>query len=281
MAKREKVRLVQVFMQVPFILYSLTILVMCYALMVTPFRDGSDLARGVLVRPESFTLGNFVDVWNSGLGTGVRNSLTLTLLTCVLTVTLGGVAGYAFSFFRFRARNFLFIFMYSGIFVSTMLIALPLFLQYRDLHLVNSLLGTMIIFVGLRMPFSIYLYKSFFDEFSTELIDAAKIDGLGDIRILTAIVVPLSKGVVSTVLIFNFTAVWTDYLIGLLFLQKAEVITIMPKIMYIFGAGPMSTRATPLGQGFAGLLISTVPVVIIYLLARKHYIEGLTLGGIK
>jgi len=268
-------------LQVPFVLYSLSILIMCYALTVTPFRSANDLARGVLVEPQSFTLKNFIDVWKSGIGTGVRNSFTLSALTCVLTITLGGIAGYAFSFFRFRLKNSLYLFMYSGIFVSTMLIALPLFLQYRDLHLVNNLLGTMIIFLGLRMPFSIYLYKNFFDEFSRELIEAARIDGLGDLRIFAEIVFPLSKGVVATVLLFNFTAVWTDYLVGLLFLQKNEVMTIMPKIMYIFGAGPLTTRATPLGQGFAGLFISTLPIVIIYFFAKKHYITGLALGSIK
>jgi ABC-type glycerol-3-phosphate transport system permease component len=281
MARKRRLTVSGVLLQVPFLLYSLTIVVMCFILLVTPFRSGNDLARGILARPQSFTFVNFRDVWLSGLGTGVRNSFFLGASTCLLTILLGGIAGYAFSFLKFRVKGALYTFMYSCIYVSTMLIALPLFLQYRDLHLVNNLLGALLIFLGLRLPFSVYLFKNFFDEFSAELIEAARMDGLTDIRIFWRIVLPLSKGVVITVLLFNFTAVWTDYLIGLLFLQQDKLMTIMPKIMYIFGAGPMVTRATPLGQGFAGLLVATLPIVIIYFFTKRYYVEGLTLGSIK
>jgi raffinose/stachyose/melibiose transport system permease protein len=281
MARSRRGSVPGVLMQVPFVVYSLTIILMCFILLVTPFRSGNDLARGILARPKSFTFENFRDVWASGLGTGVRNSFTLGALTCLLTILLGGIAGYAISFLKFRFKGALYIFMYSCIYIATMLIALPLFLQYRDLHMVNNLMGTLLIFLGLRMPFSVYLFKNFFDEFSSELIEAARMDGLSDLRIFARIVFPLSKGVVITVLLFNFTAVWTDYLIGLLFLQQDRLMTIMPKIMYIFGAGPMVTRATPLGQGFAGLFIATLPIVVIYFFTKKYYVKGLTLGSIK
>jgi raffinose/stachyose/melibiose transport system permease protein len=281
MSRSKRLSASSILMQVPFVLYSLTILVMCFILLITPFRSGNDLARGILARPRTFTFENFRDVWLSGLGTGVRNSFFLGAATCLLTILLGGVAGYAFSFLKFRLKRGLYTALYSCIYVSTMLIALPLFLQYRDLHLVNNLFGALVIFLGLRMPFSVYLFKNFFDEFSSELIEAAKMDGLGDLRIFARIVLPLSRGVVITVLLFNFAAVWTDYLIGLLFLQQDRLMTIMPKIMYIFGSGPMVTRATPLGQGFAGLFIATLPIVVIYFFTKRYYIEGLTLGSVK
>jgi ABC-type glycerol-3-phosphate transport system permease component len=281
MAKVRKTTAGSVFMQVPFVLYSLTIVAMCFILIVTPFRSGDDLARGLLVRPTVFGLANFRDAFASGLGDGVRNSLALSVLTCLFTIIFGGIAGYAASFMRFRFRRGLSSFMNACIYVSTMLIALPLFLQYRDLHLVNSIVGALLIFLGLRLPFSVYLFKSYFDEFSIELIEAAKMDGVSDMRIFWRIVFPLSKGVVITVLLFNFSAVWTDYLIGLLFLQQDRLMTIMPKIMYIFGSGPMVTHATSLGQGFAGLFVATVPIVVIYFFTKKYYVEGLTLGSLK
>ncbi len=281
MAKVRKTTIGSVVVQVPFVLYSLTIVAMGLILIVTPFRSGQDLAYGLLGGPNHLGFGNFIDAWGSGLGYGVRNSFILGASTCALTILLGGIAGYAMSFMRFRFRRGFASFMNACIYVSTMLIALPLFLQYRDLHLVNNLFGALLIFLGLRLPFSVYLFKSYFDEFPSELIEAAKMDGVRDVRIFRSIVFPLSKGVVITVLLFNFTAVWTDYLIGLLFLQQNELMTLMPKIMYIFGAGPMVTQATSLGQGFAGLFIATLPIVIIYLLTKKYYVEGLTLGSLK
>lgn len=281
MARKRKLTLPQLLLQIPFVVYSITIVIMVFLLVVTPFRSTDDLARGILVSPNSFTFGNFADSWRNGLGTSIGNSMALSVLTCFFTALLGAFAGYATSFLRYRFRKGLYLFMYAGIYVSTMLIALPLFLQYRQLGLVNSRFGALLIFVGLRLPFSIYLFKSFFDEFSIELVEAARIDGLGDMRILFSIVLPLSVGVLSTVILFNFTAVWSDYLIGLLFLQKDALMTIMPRIMNIFGSGPMVTQATPLGQGFAGLLVSTIPVIAIYAAAKRHYITGLTLGSVK
>ena len=281
MAKVRQTTAGSVLVQVPFVLYSLTIVAMVVILVVTPFRSGNDLARGLLVKPTGLGLGNFRDAFGSGLGDGVRNSGILGVSTCALTIVLGGIAGYAISFMKFRFRRGLASFMNACIYISTMLIALPLFLQYRDLHLVNNLLGALLIFLGLRLPFSVYLFKSYFDEFSPELIEAARMDGVKDLRIFWSIVFPLSKGVVITVLLFNFSAVWTDYLIGLLFLQQDKLMTIMPKIMYIFGSGPMVTHATSLGQGFAGLFIATLPIVIIYFFTKKYYVEGLTLGSLK
>jgi raffinose/stachyose/melibiose transport system permease protein len=281
MARMRKATVGSVLVQVPFVLYSLSIVAMVLILVITPFRSGNDLARGILVKPDSLGLGNFRDAFDSGLGYGVRNSFILGVSTCALTIFLGGIAGYAISFMKFHFRRGLASFMNACIYVSTMLIALPLFLQYRDLHLVNNLLGALLIFLGLRLPFSVYLFKSYFDEFSPELIEAAKMDGVSDLRIFWRIVFPLSKGVVITVLLFNFSAVWTDYLIGLLFLQQDALMTIMPKIMYIFGSGPMVTHATSLGQGFAGLFIATLPIVIIYFFTKKYYVEGLTLGSLK
>ncbi len=281
MPRSRKITLGAILVQVPFVFYSITIVAMCVVLLVTPFRSSLDLARGLLVVPQGLTFESFHDAWGSGLGTGARNSFILGASTCLLTIALGGIAGYAFSFMRFRFKRPIATFLNSCIYVSTMLIALPLFLQYRDLHLVNNLLGALLIFMGLRLPFSVYLFKSYFDEFSPELIEAAKMDGVSDLRIFARIVFPLSRGVVITVLLFNFTAVWTDYLIGLLFLQQDQLMTIMPKIMYIFGSGPMVTHATSLGQGFAGLLVATIPIVVIYFFTKRYYVEGLTLGSLK
>ncbi len=270
-----------VLVQIPFVVYSITILIMCYTLIVSPFRAGNDLARGVLVIPRAFSLENFRDAFGSGLGTGAMNSFALGAATSILTILLGGLAGYAFSFIRFRFKQPLAAFINACIYVSTMLIALPLFLQYRDLHLVNNRLGALLIFMGLRLPFSVFLFRSYFNEFSRELIEAARMDGVGDLNILARIVFPLSRGVVITVLLFNFTAVWTDYLIGLLFLQQDRLMTIMPRILNIFGQGPIVTHATALGQGFAGLFVATLPIVIIYFFTKKYYVEGLTLGSLK
>ncbi len=263
------------------IIYSLTILAFLVVILITPFREGNDIARGLLKIPQTFTLYNFKSAWDTGMKTALLNSLLLAVVTCAVTIVIGALAGYAYSFLKFPLRRFFYQFSYVMIYISIVLICLPLFLQYRSLRLNNTYLGALSIFIGIRLPFSIFLFRNFFDEFSRELVDAGKIDGLGHVGILSYIVFPLSKGVSITVMIFNFTAVWTDLLVGLLFMQKNEMLTLMVKVMYIFNVGPMATKATPLGQGFAGLLMGTVPILIIYAFTKKHYIDGLTMGSIK
>lgn len=279
--KRKKVSVFRLAMQIPMIIYSLTILAFLVVILITPFREGNDIARGLLKIPQTFTLYNFKSAWDTGMKTALLNSLLLAVVTCAVTIVIGALAGYAYSFLKFPLRRFFYQFSYVMIYISIVLICLPLFLQYRSLRLNNTYLGALIIFIGIRLPFSIFLFRNFFDEFSRELVDAGKIDGLGHVGILSYIVFPLSKGVSITVMIFNFTAVWTDLLVGLLFMQKNEMLTLMVKVMYIFNVGPMATKATPLGQGFAGLLMGTVPILIIYAFTKKHYIEGLTMGSIK
>ncbi len=279
--KRKKVSVFRLAMQIPMIIYSLTILAFLVVILITPFREGNDIAPGLLKIPQTFTLYNFKSAWDTGMKTALLNSLLLAVVTCAVTIVIGALAGYAYSFLKFPLRRFFYQFSYVMIYISIVLICLPLFLQYRSLRLNNTYLGALIIFIGIRLPFSIFLFRNFFDEFSRELVDAGKIDGLGHVGILSYIVFPLSKGVSITVMIFNFTAVWTDLLVGLLFMQKNEMLTLMVKVMYIFNVGPMATKATPLGQGFAGLLMGTVPILIIYAFTKKHYIEGLTMGSIK
>jgi raffinose/stachyose/melibiose transport system permease protein len=264
-----------------FISYSISVLVFVAILIITPLRTGKDVIRGILKIPNSFTFENFISIWNSGLNIGFRNSMFFGIVTCVLTIVIGGIAAYGFAFIKFRFKNVLYTFMFSGIFISTILILIPLFIQYRDLHLVNTFVGVLIIYTGVRLPFTIYLYRNYFEEFPMSIFEAAKIDGASEIGIFSRIILPLSKAVTITVILFNFISVWVDLLIGLLFLQKVDNQVIMFKIINIFTGQARPTQLTPLAEGFAGLFISTVPVIILYSFTKKYYIQGLTLGSVK
>jgi len=267
--------------QIIFISYSITILLFIAVIVLTPFRSPKDVVRGILTIPNSFTFVNFIDVWKGGLNIGFRNSMFFSISTCVLTLIIGGLAGYAFSFLKFRLRSALYTFIFSGMFISIVLISIPLFMQYRDLKLINSFLGVLIIYVGIRLPFTVFIYKNYFDDFPVSIIEAAKIDGVNDIGVFTRIVIPLSKPVSVTIILFNFVAIWTDFLIGLLFLQKGENVIVMLRIISIFWSGTKGTQITPLSTGYAGLVIVIVPVALIYFFGKKYYIEGLTLGSVK
>ncbi|MCL5070992.1 MAG: carbohydrate ABC transporter permease [Actinobacteria bacterium] len=272
----------KIIIQIIFISYSLTIIGSLYVLLISPFRSRIDISRGVLTLPNSFTFENFVSAWNKGINYGFRNSLFFGIITCIITILIGGIAAYGLAFLRFKFRNFWYLLMTSGIFLSIMVIVLPLFLQYSSLHLINSFIGVIIIYVGIRLPFTVYIFRNYFLEFPVSILEAAKIDGANEMGMFTKIVLPLSKPVVVTAAIFNFITVWTELLVGLLFLQNPKNQTLMLKIMNIFTSELMSTgEVAPLTQGFAGLFISTIPIILIYFFTKKYYLEGLTMGSIK
>jgi len=272
----------KIIVQIIFISYAITIVIFLFVLIITPFRDASDIARGILTIPKSFTLGNFIAIWNSGLNIGFRNSMFFAISTCITTIIVGGLAGYGFVFLKFRFKNVLYKLIFSCIYIPIIIILIPLFMQYKELHLMDSFLGIIIIYTGIRIAFSVYLYRSYFEEFPSSIIDAAKIDGASEITILTKIIIPLSKAVTITIVIFNFMAIWADFLISLLFMQKANNATIMLSISNIFvNVVIQGGTVTNLATGYAGLLISTAPVILIYFFTRKYYLQGLTLGSIK
>lgn len=269
----------RILVQVVFISYGITVLFFIVILLITPFRSPEDVARGILTIPNSFTFSNFINIWKGGFDVGFKNSMFFSISTCIITLIVGSLAGYAFSFLRFRLSRALYTFIFSCMFISIMLISIPLFMQYKNLGLINSFLGVLIIYVGIRLPFTVFIFKNFFDEFPVSIIEAAKIDGINDIGILTRIVIPLSKPVAITVILFNFATIWADFMIGLFFLQRNENVIVMLRVLSIFHGG--ISRTAPLSVGYAGLLIVAIPVILLYFLGKKYYIEGLILGSIK
>lgn len=269
----------RILVQVVFVSYGITVLFFIVILLITPFRSPEDVARGILTIPNSFTFSNFINIWKGGFDVGFKNSMFFSISTCIITLIVGSLAGYAFSFLRFRLSRALYTFIFSCMFISIMLISIPLFMQYKNLGLINSFLGVLIIYVGIRLPFTVFIFKNFFDEFPVSIIEAAKIDGINDIGILTRIVIPLSKPVAITVILFNFATIWADFMIGLFFLQRNENVIVMLRVLSIFHGG--ISRTAPLSVGYAGLLIVAIPVILLYFLGKKYYIEGLILGSIK
>lgn len=269
----------RILVQVVFISYGITVLFFIVILLITPFRSPEDVARGILTIPNSFTFSNFINIWKGGFDVGFKNSMFFSISTCIITLIVGSLAGYAFSFLRFRLSRALYTFIFSCMFISIMLISIPLFMQYKNLGLINSFLGVLIIYVGIRLPFTVFIFKNFFDEFPVSIIEAAKIDGINDIGILARIVIPLSKPVAITVILFNFATIWADFMIGLFFLQRNENVIVMLRVLSIFHGG--ISRTAPLSVGYAGLLIVAIPVILLYFLGKKYYIEGLILGSIK
>ena len=186
------------------------------------------------------------------------------------------MTAYALHGMRFPGRSLLRQMFIVLMMIPPIILVIPLFVLFARIGLVNSFLGASIVFCGLLIPFSVFLFVSFFDALPHEIIEAATLDGAGRFAILWQIVVPLALPAVVTQLLVNLLFVWNELLVVLIFLQSDERKTLAAGITVFQGR---FLRDTPLVM--AASLIVAVPMVLIYLAGQRAFLRGLTAGSLK
>lgn len=168
----------------------------------------------------------------------------------------------------------LFRVMLPAMAVPSIVLLVPQFDLMTKLGLINSRWAVIILYVGIMLPLTLYLFRNFFAAFPNELLDAATIDGLGPLQTLLRIVLPASKPVVFTAVIINFVFAWNELLLALVFLQNEQQRTLMVGLTVFNGLYSLDVP-----ELMAAMTLATLPVVIVYLVGQRHLMRGL-LGGI-
>ena len=220
---------------------------------------------------------NYIFAWTKAdFSVYFLNSLLYTLVVVVGVLLIASMAAYAFSRLQFFGKNVLFL-----ILISTMMIPIPgsfiaLYVLLNKLHLVNTRLGYILPQINGGLALGIFLLKTFFDELPKELEDSAAIDGCGRFRIYWHIALPLARPALAVLAIFNILAVWNEYLLAMLVLSSKELMPLQRGLMVFQGA-----HITQYPLLMAGIVITVLPVLIVYLLLQKHIIKGITAGAVK
>ena len=204
------------------------------------------------------------------------NSLFYTVTVVVGVILIASMAAYAFSRLEFKGKNFLFL-----ILISTMMIPIPgsfiaLYVLLNKLHLVNTRLGYILPQINGGLALGIFLLKTFFDDLPKELEDSARIDGCGRFRVYWHIALPLARPAIAVLAIFNILAVWNEYLLAMLVLSGKELMPLQRGLMVFQGA-----HITQYPLLMAGIVITVLPVLVVYLSLQKHIIKGITAGAVK
>src|SRR5690606_1967269 len=194
----------------------------------------------------------------------------------VLTLVTGSLAGFAFARNRFPGDKFILRVLVLSIIVSAQLVMIPLFFVVRDLKIYDTLWSTIFSTTALNLPICIYLFQGFFKEIPYEIEESAMIDGCGRLRFYYRFIIPLSKPIAATVIIFSALWSWNEYLLALTFLKSNPIRTIPLQLQNFFGRW-----STQYDQLFAALSISIVPLLIIYVFLQKAFIKGMTAGAVK
>lgn len=242
--------------------------------LVGSFRPNADILRQPVGLPTSLSFDNYQRAWETAsLSSYFVNSLVVTVASVTLCVTVSAMAAYALSRWHFRGRALLAAFFISGLMIPAKLGLLPVFYLFQSWGLIDSRVGLVLLYAASGIPFSIFVIMGFMRGMPSELEEAARLDGANEGRMFTSIALPLMRPALAVATVFQFAPTWNDFFYPLVLMRSDEKYTVPVGLTRFFGEFA-ADRATL----FAGLVIALVPLAIVFALATRHIISGLTAG---
>jgi multiple sugar transport system permease protein len=231
--------------------------------------------------PQTLSFDSYTKLWayQAGLPTYLLNSFGTAFLTIAFTLLLTVPAGYALARFPIPGKELLFVFLLLALIIPYQALLTPIFLMFAQLRLTNSLLGLAIIHTAIQLPFSLYIMRNAFEAIPRELEEAAVIDGCSSLQVLLRICLPSVVPAMITVALFAFITSWNEFLGALVMMSREDTFT----LPLILAASRTETAIGGSDWGLlqAGVTISIIPCVGIYLLLQKYYVSGLLSGAVK
>ncbi len=246
-------------------------------LFYSSFKPQKEIFENAFALPRALNVTNFVHIWSSSsFPRYYLNSMLVSFVSVVGVLAFSTTAGYVFARIHFKGRNAIFYFLVLGMMVPFQVTLVPNFVLLRSVNLLDSYAAMILPYIAFQLPVSVFIMRGFFHELPVEMEDAACIDGCGKKQIFFRVMLPLSKPAVSTIVIYNFFAVWNELIFALTFTNSQAFRTIPVGIMDFVGQ-----FETDYGYIFAALSSASIPLLIVYFFAQKQIIKGLTAGAIK
>jgi multiple sugar transport system permease protein len=208
----------------------------------------------------------------------ILNSVVVSLGTAVVTTLLATAAGYAFGRFRFHGSGVAFGLILVTLMIPFQAILTPLFLELNAMRLTDSLLGLMLFYSTVNLPFGVFVMRTAFASVPGELEDAANVDGAGTVRTLTSVLRPLIVPGMATTALYAFLASWTEFLGALTFLTRQELYT-LPVALLNLQQGAYGS--IDYGLLAAGSVIAMIPCIVLFVGLQRYYVAGLSAGAVK
>lgn len=227
--------------------------------------------------PRTITWDNVQAAWIQGeYAQAFTNSVFVAALSIIGVCLFAGLAGYALGRFDFRGKNAVMAYLLLLMSVPAGLFLVPLFFLWQRMHLMDSLVGLTIIYIALYMPFSVFLFRSFFIGIPKELSESAKVDGCTELSVYGRIFMPLSAPVYLTAGLLIGLWSWNEFFFANAFIQTSELRTVATK--YLVFVGRFSSDWSKIS---AAGLITIVPIVMLYILMQRKFMDGIVEGSIK
>jgi raffinose/stachyose/melibiose transport system permease protein len=265
------------FQWVTLLIIAAFVVVPFYTTALGGFKEVGELRVNPFGLPASWDPVRFVEILvGPSYFRSLGNSLLIAVGTVVISTLLASMTAFAFAHIRFFGSKFLMSYLMLGLLFPSATAILPLFIKMRDLGLLDSHLGIIVVQVAFSISFSVLLFHNFFKELPKELIDAARMDNCGYLRIYWYVTLPLCLPIIATVGVFNFVGSWNSFLLPLIALNSDAKYTWPLGIMQFQGE-----FGSDWPRILAFLTLSITPAIAFFLLAQRFIISGLTGGAVK
>ncbi len=224
--------------------------------------------------PDPFTIMNYVRLLNGSML--LRWELNSALIACtntLISLFVSSFYGYIFAKKEFPGKRFMFWVLICTLMVPFHVVAIPIFLMFRDFHMINTYWG--LIIPGMFSAYGVFLMRQVIKTLPSELTDAAKIDGCNEFQIYSKVILPLSKPGLAVLGIFTFVGNWNDFFWPLVLLNDSKMYTLP------VGLPTLQGQWTDYGLLMAGATLAALPTIVVFLLFQRYFLQGITVGAIK
>ncbi len=225
---------------------------------------------------------NYARAWREAkFGDYCLNSVVVTVSSVALIVMLGSMAAYALARFYHPLGRWAFWLFLAGLMIPVQLSIVPLFFELRAMGLLNSRIGLILVYTANGLPFSIFILAGFFKALPRSLYEAAVVDGCSEASAFWRVLLPLAKPGLMTVAIFQFIGIWKEYFFAFMFTGGDAGAGARTLPLGLANLSITSQYRSDYGMLFAGLVVVTVPILIVFIALQKHLVKGITAGAIK
>ena len=254
---------------------ALTLAPLFWMLAASLMRTGESNSLPPPLWPKEASFAHYVELFTRlKLARNFGNSLLIAVSATVISIVTNSMAGYAFAKLRFGGRERIWAFLLAGMVIPAQVGMLPLFLLLKSMGLVNTMVGAIV--PGMASIFGIFMIRQYTLSIPNDLLDAARVDGAGELRLFTQIVVPVIRPILVTLGAFTFLTMWNDFMWPLIILSDDAKYTLPVALAILSGEHVQDTELM-----MAGSVLTILPVMIVFLALQRAYIRGIMAGSVK
>ena len=267
----------QIVIYVLFTILLVLFLIPFFLVLLNSFKENKEIILDPLALPSKINLSRYVKAFTAmNYLQTFKNSLIITVLSIVLIILFAVMCAYFFARNNWKINKILFMIMVASMIIPFQTIMIPIVKNFSAINAVDNIFMVVVFYIGAHISMAVFMFQGFIKNIPVELDEAATIDGCNDFQILFKIIFPLLKPIISTVAVLDILAIWNDFLLPYILLQSNRLKT-LPLMTYSF----FGQYSVDYSLVCSGLIMSILPVIIIYAFLQKQIIDGVVAGAIK